>query len=118
MIADNSARSYRMPRLANGQLSYVSGKGFRASVGYYLKDGNRTPKVCWLGHDPVNAHYFAYQARGNWQAITFSGGDHWTDDEVQELREAVAIFVRSRQQIFSQHAKFLKQAETKVQELR
>ena len=45
-----------MPRLANGQLSHVPNKGFRASVSYYLKNGKRTPKVFWLGHDEPTRH--------------------------------------------------------------
>src|SRR5205814_595340 len=40
-----------MPRLANGELSHHPTKGYRVSVGTYLKDGKPTPKVFWLGHD-------------------------------------------------------------------
>ena len=92
-----------MPRLANGQLSHVPGKGFRVSVGYYLKGGKPTPKVFWLGHDPVVAHYYADQARGNWFAITLTGGTVWTDDELTGLKDAVAFFTRTRAAVFAKH---------------
>ena len=92
-----------MPRLANGHLSHVPGKGFRVSAGYYLKGGKRTPKVFWLGHDPVVAHYYADQARGNWTAITSTEGTVWTDEELAGLKEAVAFFTRTRAAVFAKH---------------
>ena len=92
-----------MPRLANGHLSHVPGKRFRVSVGYYLKDGKPTPKVFWLGHDPVTAHYHADQARGNWSAITLTGGTVWSEDELAGLKEAVAFFARTRAAIFAKY---------------
>ena len=94
-----------MPRLSKGQLSHVPGKGFRVSVGYYLKDGVRTPKVFWLGHDPIAAHYYADQARGTWNAITFTGGTVWTDEEVRGLKDAVAFFAQVRLAVLAKHAR-------------
>jgi hypothetical protein len=65
-----------MPRLARDQLSKHPTKGFRVSVGTYLKDGTSTEKVFWLGHEEALAHYAALTYRTGWAQMRAAGVEH------------------------------------------
>ena len=41
------------------ELSKHPTKGYRLSIGYYLKDGKRMPRVWWLGQSPAEAYVMA-----------------------------------------------------------
>jgi hypothetical protein len=58
-------------------------------VGYYLKDGKRTPKVFWLGHDQAYADYLAFTYRKAWAALRWSGAEHWTPEALANVRAFV-----------------------------
>ncbi len=78
-----------MASLPAGQLSKHPTKGYRISCGWYMKDGRKTSKVFWLGHDKSKALLNAAKFRwANWSAIAMGG---WTKEYEQMVRNTDTI---------------------------
>ena len=73
-----------MANLAAGQLSKHPTKGYRISCGWYLKNGKKTPKVFWLGHDKQIALLNA--AKFRWANPLASAMGGWTKEYEQMIR--------------------------------
>lgn len=91
-----------MPRLPNGELSHHPTKGYRVSVGTYLKDGKPTPKVFWLGHDPEFARFKSHFYRKAWEQPDRLG-QHWTPEAIRAVNDFIATGTSLMRSVFTRH---------------
>lgn len=106
-----------MPRLAAGQLSKHPTKGFRVSVGTYLKDGAPTEKVFWLGHNEQAASFAAHTYRTGWAQLRAAGYEHWTDDLIGRAKATIAVSQQRLAAMFEMQAKDQEQLDRKAERL-
>jgi integrase len=106
-----------MPRLPKGELSKTE-KGYRVSVGYYAKDGKKTAKVFWLGHDQEHADYLAFTYRKAWRSIVAEGRDVWTDADVAAVKDFINFGVGMRREAVTGAEQAVKRATEHLQTVR
>lgn len=88
-----------MPRLAPGQISKHPRKGYRVSVGTYVKNGQVREKVFWLAHNEEHARYAAHTYRKAW-ANRPKDQQHWTDEAIRNVRQGIADSVEVMATVF------------------
>jgi hypothetical protein len=79
-----------MPRHPKGERSKTE-KGYRVSVGYYLKDAKKTAKVFRLGHHQDHANFLARTYRKSWGTLQAEGRDVWTDADLAAVKQIISI---------------------------
>jgi len=74
------------------KLSQQKDKGYKKSVGFYQKGGQRKQKMWWLGNDLQKAEVLALRIQSEWKQIKASGGEVWTKratDKIDALKASL-----------------------------
>jgi hypothetical protein len=79
-----------MAKLPDGQISKHPTKGYRLTLGKYLKSGKPTPRLFWLGHNLGKAQFRVAELQRAYQELRGEGQEFWTDRAITDAKGFMA----------------------------